>query len=403
MRSRTALVDLFSTFVQFTDDRFAGWIADPRLVRSMRRSLANHPTDLDKQPSPELFWALYWCRYWQQQSNMLTMGHLSAYLQEPCYWVARTLAIQHSALVNLPDYFQIAIANLPKILKGYDSSQSATLKTYASLCFRNTIRDALRQQGEADQRSDWGLLRKVSQKRLREALTTAGLPPKTIEACTLAWTAFKTLWASVDGPETRQLRSPDRTTWKAIAQFYNEQAPALDLPSASSVELEQWLTSSAKRLRSYLHPSLTSLNVQKGEEGKGEYQDDLPDPELPPMDTLVQAEERQERTDRQSQLSQVLNSAIANLEPNAQELLAVYYGQSLTQQQIATRLGMKQYTVSRRLSSVREGLLLALAHWSEAQLHTKPTSAVMNSMGVALEEWLQAHYQTGDRSSMDET
>lgn len=400
MRTRTALLDLFSTFLVFADDCFAGWTPDPRLVRSMKRSLSHQSTaENEHQWSPELFWSLYWCRCWQHQPNPLATGHLSAYLQEPCYWVARTIATQSSTLAQLADYFQIAIANVPKIVNGYDSTQPATLKTYASLCFRNTIRDTLRQQGEADQRSDWGLLRKVSQKRLREALVAAGLSATTVNVYVLAWTGFKALWTSGESPGTRQLAAPDASTWAAIAQFYNGQSQSLDLPPASPADLEKGLILAAKHLRTYLHPTSTSLNAQKGDDEKGEYQDDLASPDLPPLELLVQSEELRERTEQRSQLSDVLSGAIAALDSTAQELLSVYYGQSLTQQQIAARLDMKQYTVSRRLSSIRESLLLALARWSESQLHKPPTSAVLNTMGVALEEWLQAHYQPGDRSN----
>ncbi|NJL50040.1 MAG: hypothetical protein HC929_24910, partial [Leptolyngbyaceae cyanobacterium SM2_5_2] len=58
----------------------------------------------------------------------------------------------------------------PNVLNRYSPDQGASLKTYASLSFGNTIRDTLRQRQDANSRTDWGLLRKVSQKQLVEAL-----------------------------------------------------------------------------------------------------------------------------------------------------------------------------------------------------------------------------------------
>ena len=70
----------------------------------------------------------------------------------------------------------------------------------------------------------------------------------------------------------------------------------------------------------------------------------------------------------------------------------MYYGQELTQQQIAEQLAVKQYTVSRRLTKSRESLLLALASWSKETLHISLTSDVLNYISTVLEEWLKVYY-----------
>ncbi len=423
MIARHTIPEMFSTFVQFTDDRFSCWLVDGRLRRNVSRCLSQVAlSDIGKEAgeTSESFWVLYWHKRWQQvaeplsneplSNEPLSTGHLAAYLQESCYWVAqqgmRNLASSQSQFpIPLSDCFQIAIAELPKILKDYNSNQGASLKTYASLCFRNAIRDRLRQQRMADSRTDWGLLRKLSQRRLGELLQMAGFAAGEIDRYQLAWTCFKTYCAPRETPTARQLAAPDRATWAAIAQLYNSQRHHLaDVPpEAPPEDLEQWLKFTAKQARSALYPNLTSLNLESGGEGGGELQDTLTDGQADsPMAVLLLAEEWQERQGRQAQVSDLLTKALAQLQLEVQTLLQLYYGEELTQQQIAAQLETKQYTISRRLSSAKSTLLLDLAQWSQEALHISLTSTAVKDMSVVLEEWLQAHYRKARRQSPED-
>jgi DNA-binding transcriptional regulator LsrR (DeoR family) len=104
------------------------------------------------------------------------------------------------------------------------------------------------------------------------------------------------------------------------------------------------------------------------------------------------AEEIQERQDQRQQLSSLLVNAIQQLDPESRQLIQLYYQEGLTQQQMADRMQMKQYTVSRRLTRVRESLLTILANWSQTTLHITPSSDLLTHTSTALEEWLQSHY-----------
>lgn len=393
MKPRQYTIEIFSTFIQLADDLFDRWITDSLLQRSMQRSL-KQVGEVDNADSSEYFWVLYWHRLWKTNPESLANGHLSAYLQESCYWVAQRVVTQLTSMqYKFSDCFQIAIANLPIVLKGYNPSQGASLKTYASLVFNNTLRDTLRQQREAGSRTDWGLLRKISQKQLVESLQAAGFSEKSIASYRLAWTCFKTFCAPSETPGTRQLSQPDRSTWTAITQLYNNQRlrqnPALET-EAMPENLERWLKDCAKQIRGYLYPAITSLNVNKSESNSGEILDDLPDiSDTSPMTNLIIQEEVQERQTRQTEINAVLTIALEKLDPQVQRLLHLYYSEKLTQQQIAAQLEVKQYTVSRRLSSTKETLLLALAKWSQETLHISLTSPAVRDMGVVLEEWLQ--------------
>lgn len=394
MQPRHRVLELFSTFIAFEDDRFQQWLTAPALRRNLQRQMA-HADTVEGDRASQDFWVLYWHRLWEaeQQSaaQRFALGHLTAYLQEACYWVSHRTARQLKGIqYGVADCFQMAIATVPTLLKGYSRDQGASLATYAKLCFGNTIRDVLRQQREVTSRSDWGLLRKASQKQVKEALQAAGLGPEQVTAYRIAWMAYKTCWAGQTAA-TRQLAAPDTETWAAIANQYNGQM-ASDSGSKREIVtadiLEQWLKATTKALRQFLQPDMVSLNVPKFGDG-GEWQDDLPASDATPWTELMQAEAIQERQQQRAQLSERLRAAIAELSSQDRELLMLYYCQGSTQQQIADRLRIKQYSVSRRLSRVKESLLRNLVTWSRETLHISPTSPAIQQMSLVLEEWLQ--------------
>jgi RNA polymerase sigma factor (sigma-70 family) len=398
MQPRRTFLELFSTFIGFENDRFQQWLTEPALRRNLQRQASNGDAG-EANPSNQDFWVFYWHQVWtseqQKASKKFAVGHLTAYLQEACYWVAHRTARQAKGVqYGVADCFQVAIATVPTLLKGYSPDQGASLATYARLCFSNTIRDTLRQQREVTSRSDWGLLRKASQKQVKEALQTAGLSPEQTDAYRLAWMAYKTCWAGQTAA-TRQLAAPDQETWEAIADTYNRQIASETGTNAEQVTaatIEQWLKDTAKALRRLLHPNVVSLNVPKFEDG-GEWQDDLPDGDATPWVELIQTEEIQERQQQRAQVNERLRQALTELKPQDRELLFLYYSQGSTQQQIADQLQIKQYSVSRRLSRVKETLLLNLAIWSQEALHSSPTSPALNQMSLVLEEWLQQHFK----------
>lgn len=388
MRSRQSITDLFSTFVQFKADSFGGWATDPRLRRSIQAHLAER-----SKADTETDWAIYWHKIWQQHSDQkIAFGHLSAYLQESCYWSAcRALPYLSQSRYRLSDCFQAAIAEVPKILKARDPNCPGSLRNYASQAFSNIIRDFLRQSREIDLCSDWGLLLKVSRKQLVEALQRAGMNADEIDRWVLAWSCFESIYLPTKSPKLRQLPAPNRETWDAIATRYNQQHHQLSSPgSAVTAEvIQKWLTTCVKRVRSYRYPVVSSLNAPKFGQDTREVQDDLANPDEESLLTeLISQEELQERQTQRSQLNQVLEEAITKLDRTSQELLQLYYQQNLTQQEIAKRLSIQQYAVSRKLSKTRETLLLALLRWSQDTLHITPVSDVGKQISAELEDWL---------------
>ncbi len=394
MRPRQGITELFATFLQLDADRVIGWAVDGKL----RRNIVNSQARLPQPEDSENFWVYYWYKAWQKEPDSLAKGHLSAYLQEVCHWAARkTIAgISSSTQFTLSDCFQMAILRVDKVLKGFKPDMGFNLKNYGSAIFSSELKEMLRQQQEIDICTNWRLLRKLTQKRLIESLENAGLSAQTIESYVLAWKSYQALYAPQQATGTRKLPKPDEGTWNAIAQFYNsERHTQLSQPGKeyNGETMEKWLVACAKAVRSYLYPNFSSINATTGDGDGGEFQDILPQLRQESLMTeFVVQEEVLERQSQQSQISSFLISALSELDEEGQNIIQLYYSRSLTQQQIAKELDIKQYTVSRRLTKSKDTLLLKFANWSKETLHISLNSSVLNYISTVLEEWLQTHY-----------
>lgn len=387
MRPRQQITELFSTFLQFEADHFDRWITDARLRRRMQQLQAAEAF------SAERFWVVYWHKRWQEQPQPADL-HLAAYLQESCYWAAQQTVRKFADLqYRLSDCFQIAIAEVNTILKGFNTERGASLKTYASMAFGSVLRDALRQRQIVDLCSNWTLLRRVSKKRLLEALKSGGVTESTMPQYHLAWVCFKTLYV----PATPAERFPklDSTFWERAADLYNTERQQLIPPgnATNAATLERWLTQTADWIRGYLYPAVGSLNTPKFGEDTTEVQDTLAaEGGDSLLSQLVAEEEISERTNQQTQLNQALSDAITKLDSQSQQILRLYYQQGMTQQQIMRELALSQASVSRRLSKARENLLGATVQWSQS-LNIVVNPALIKEMSTALDEWLNLRYQ----------
>jgi RNA polymerase sigma factor (sigma-70 family) len=376
MHPRKNLIETFSSFIQFDGDRFHSWAIDGKLRRSMQAVVAKSPED-----TAENIWAIYWYRIWlSREIPDLVRGHLSAYLQESCFWSAsKTAGTFSNTQYKLPDCFQIAIAQLEHILKSFNPNQGSTLKNYASAVFGTVIRETLRQRHEIDICTTWGILRKVSQKRLVEALEAAGLSADAVEL----------LYSPNPNNTTRKLSRPDDSTWNAIALSYNSQTKG----TTNSQTIENLLLNAAKATRQYLYPTVTSINATVGSGDTYEILDNIPSNEQESLLTeIIAAEEQENHNSQLTVMQQILIETINQLEPPAQQILQLYYAQGETQQNIAKILEIPQYTISRRLTKVRENLLKTLIQWSQEKLHISITPDLLKNTNAIMEEWLQAYY-----------
>lgn len=394
MQPRQGIVKIFSTFIQFEGDRFDRWVREPHLHHSMSKLIERSAS----RNASEKFWVIYWHKIWQNEPLGIAKNHLSAYLQEVCFWSAsKTITGFTNIQYTVADCFQIAMGGIDKILKGFAAHQGYNLKNYASVTFCNTIREILRQRREIDICSDWGLLRKLSQKRLEQSLQNIGLSTDTIEQYVLAWNCWKALYAPNRKSSTRRLTKPSSETWLAIAQMYARERLAQGVPATSQISpktLESWLLTCVKAARAYLYPNVVSLNQPRPGYDSEEIMDSLSeDLDNSLLTEMIESEELQNREGQQAQISKVLIAVIKSFKPDEQKLLELYYARQLTQGSIAQELGTQQYSISRKLARLRKLLLKSLAQWSQENLHISLTSGVLQDMSSILEEWLAGYYQ----------
>ena len=390
MRPRTDILDIFSTFIQFEGDQFDTWISAPRLAQSMRQQLLRSP----RADRSEKVWVLYWYRL--RQHDPRAVEHLWAYLQEPCYWAADRVTRRFPMVqYSLADGFQVAIAHVDRILRGYNPDHGSDLKAYARTAFGNCIRDQLRQRQEINISSDWGLLRRLSQTQLNNSLLSVGYLHT--ESSILIWKCFKAICTPEPGRLARGLQPPNEEQLTAIANRYNQQRHTLSSDSddrGTDMDTKQillTLTQLASTARAYLTPSVISLNQPQYDDSGEEHLDTL-FTDSGPMDQLLADEAYGEQQRRVQQIGAILANEVAKLDVSNQTLLILYYRQTLTQSEIANQLNIRQYQVSRKLGRIRQQLLLSVITWSHTTLHIPPQTTVLANVGDVIHEWLQCHY-----------
>jgi RNA polymerase sigma factor (sigma-70 family) len=314
----------------------------------------------------------------------LARNHLSAYLQEPCYWVAQDMTRRHqTSQFSLADYFQIANGEIHRVLKSFQLDRSNNLKTYAKLVLTSSIRDLLRQCQAADICSNWALLRKISKKRVGEVLHDRGLVEPTLSQYRLAWFCFKTIYVPAD-TKGQQLPPPSQRVWEEIAGFYVRQASGG--VALSAAEIETCLMQLAQWTRSYLYPPIDSLNRPKPE--AGEILDDLVDPiDESLLDRSIAIAENEQREIHRSQLQATLDRALNDLKPELHEIFQLCYRDGLSQQELADRFTVSQPTISRRIKQAEAQLLAALVQWTESQLNKFPDPNELKIISAYLKEW----------------
>ncbi|MEL7354420.1 MAG: sigma-70 family RNA polymerase sigma factor [Cyanobacteria bacterium P01_A01_bin.116] len=395
MRSRHDVTEIFSTYIRFDADRFAGWLLDSRLQRSMKKTAGLAAIE---QASKNV-WALYWHKQWQSGPNHLAAMHLLAYLQEAGYWAAHSYAdrFQHKTQeFALSDCFQVATAKLQSVLEQFQLARGTTLESFAKRFFKSTIANQLRLANAINVCSDWSFLRRLTKVKLTETLENRALSPHEIEQYLLVWKCFKRLYAPQRQQGISRLTKPAPETLSAIAALYNKERTSQLTATASTIDeatVSQWLDNCIQWGRQYLYPTVGSLDVPKPGYSSGNLQDDLPgDQVVSLVEGLIATEALHQRQQQQQQLGMAMNEAIKTLKEPGETLLQLSYQQSLKQREIADRLGIKQYAVCRKLNKARSDLLKSLLQWSQNVLNVTPTPERIEHMEILIEEWLEEQY-----------
>jgi RNA polymerase sigma factor (sigma-70 family) len=400
MHPRTEVREMFSTFVKFNSNgRFLNWISSIKLRRSMEKSWEQY---IPANNSPE-FWASYWYEFWLNRSSNLAKDHIYAYLQEPCYQAAEKFWYKYH--IKFPDYktedyFQIAISHVDRFLPKINPN-IFNIKNYAKTIFSNAITDKMRRANKSVGHSDWSLLINTSETAFRNSLQTFGYLTVPIDSYLLAWDCFKEIYASDRTQINKQLAAPNREIWQQISQLYNQLRQPTDAESNANA-IAQWMQSAARAIRQSLAPPITSLNQVIGDEDGRELQDCLPS-------NNEEETEQSINPDATDQINILLINVLQEIDKKAQEvptnkkaetaqeilkILPLFYQQSLSETEIGKLLGIKQYTVSRRLKVVKENMLLSLSEWAKSTLQISIDSHTINYINHLIEDWLDRYFAT---------
>ncbi|KOP27411.1 hypothetical protein AMR41_05285 [Hapalosiphon sp. MRB220] len=383
MKKREDIIKKFSTFLSFGNPGSDGnpiWLTDPELERRMR-SLVESEIGANEE-----FWAQYFLKVIREKStqedteiqggqkgmrnfsrpphdrvipsSLVADKHLSAYLQEACLWASqksyqRFKYLQHK--YPLEEFFQIANAAANpagKLLKNFNFEHPLTnIEGYAKTAIIRLISNTIYQHDLEAKRgkfSDYGLLKDVSAKELREALLYQGISQKKLDSYCLVWQCFDKIYQPARCQGGRSLEPPHQHNLQEIADCYNQKIKKLDFSTTtiSSEKVQQILSICVRAARDYRTKRFLPLE---------EYEN-ISDPIPTPWDNLIQKEAWE-------QVQSIVSNLFVSVPEAGQTILKLWQGLNLTQTEIAIILKtkypdlQKQYQVARQSSRYIRNIL----------------------------------------------
>jgi len=261
---------------------------------------------------------------------------LVAYLQKIGWYAARNFYRQRIDLspslkqrYPLEECAQIAnleVSQPTKLLKRFDFKYKNTIKTYANARIFGVVKNKIDQdnlQARTKSFSDYGLLRHIRKKELREALTFTG--NGNIQSLCLVVQCYQEIYQPRQISSNR-LPPPTQEQLQAIADRYNQLGlgPQFNLSaSATGESIQDWLITAAQAVRDY-----RSKSVDYSTEDVGERENDLPDS----IDALIQTEER-------ANLKVAFTQAFYGLPKPVQNSFKLWLGLGFTQEDVARVFG----------------------------------------------------------------
>jgi hypothetical protein len=421
MKKREDIVEKFSTFLSFGNTNTARnliWHTDPELERYIKHLVKSEP-EANKE-----FWARYFLKILTEvsdsqsteaenkkdtqtpiqstldkfsvsPSSSIAGRHLSAYLQEACLWASQKSYQRFKFLRHkypLEEYFQIAnsAANPPaKLFKNFNLEHPQTnVEGYAKTALLRFVNNTIyRQDIEAkrDKFSDYGLLKNLSNKELREALTYQGINNNQIPSYCLVWQCLDEIYQPNQSLVSRNFKDPSETQLTQITFRYNQRQNQLNYSTETSVEkIQDMLSICIQAARNYRTKRFSSLE---------EY-DTIYDFIPSPWDTLLQEEASE-------QVQALIYQLFSNMPEAGQIILELLLGLNLTQIEIAAVLKrkypelQKQYQVARHLARYNKNLLKDLANqWQKIDPEIclnddKDIERIKDAMGECLQSLCQ--------------
>jgi RNA polymerase sigma factor (sigma-70 family) len=400
MIRRQPLIEQFSTFILWNENNcFSSWRSDPRLKRNMSNQLEQHPTLTAHQ------WITFWQKKWQDSTDrdLTVPAHLYAYLQEPCHQAALNIwqtHQNHSKEYTIPDYFHFGVLKFDKLISDFNPRLNPDLGKHAFHLLKWRITDTLRERHKIWGYTAWGLLLYRSKTCVKNALIRYGISGDLLENCLLAWECYVETYKTTKNKRDGSLQKPTDNDWLKIAVAYNSVSGVQkDIP-----DLIEWLAYCGKAVTRYISLPSTSGSTPLGD-GKNDLESSLKDEsqlELLESDGPKSVDYQQLHQKicfwLEAELER-LDIVKARLNPNAKQMLELYYRQGIKQTDIAQQLGVNQATVARNLHKIKELLTNQFLKWAPDNLNISLKSNDIEVTSKALETWMQYYYdQTNNKA-----
>jgi RNA polymerase sigma factor (sigma-70 family) len=275
--------------------------------------------------------------------------HLSAYLDEVCYWQALKIydqLQQYNYNLEKNEIFLIAraVAAHPEKFNKYDPSK-ASLKTFAGKVIHGKVLDQLRKGREKEKYSPTGLLRNITRTELKNSLSQAISHSSEIERCLLAWQCFNEIYVPTRQQGNRTLEPPSNEQLEDIAQLYERRSSA----TITSNRIEELLDTCVQAIRQASLITIESLDVidiEKHWENT----------------TKNHTTDEGEYLELHQQIQEVLVNKFLSFPDNFQKMLELKFGLNITQQEVADYFLNIHYTnVGKKVKKYIKELSLAFS------------------------------------------
>ena len=365
------IVEKFSTFIKVDDSNLDSRRRqhNPKLGRSVRQILESHPEITTEQDL-----ANYLLKFVLKNQHLLRLilekkdgncqqlepkeqellnarRHLSAYLDETCYWQALKIydkLQRYNYNLEKKEIFLMAraVAANPEYFDKYNP-RKASLKTFAGMVIHGKVLDALRKGREKEKYSPTGLLRNISKKELKSCLNQAISNSSEIEPYLLAWQCFNEIYKPTIQKGNKKLELPSNEQLNDIAKLYEKRG--LNKEKITSEEIKQLLNTCVQAIiqaNITTIRSLDAIDLEQNWENVSNY--DIRD--------------EGEYLELQQQMQEVLVDEFLSFPDDIQKMLELMFGLNITQKEEADYFLMIHYTnVGRRVKKYRKKLSLALS------------------------------------------
>jgi len=339
--------------------------------------------------------------------------HLSAYLEKPCFWLARGELYQQLRPLKYTrlDCFQEArkVASQPiNIYQKYNFKDRNTM-TWGELQIKNKVKNTAYRGREFCNYATWSAPKYLSEKMLIEALKVklGTKAKKEIESYVLARKSYNEIYCSSQPKKIQgRLPEPNQAQWEKIKEYYNfrcsEYNKKLSADGCDRLELitnfqaiKDKILTCIKAARDYI------CNV----EGTVESIDKISDEIMAGNQyetTTFNHKEKEIETEKQQQMVSICLSEFAKLPLESQKIMQLHYGLDISQTEMKEIFGLQQYQISRKIQRSEQKLLKALVKWSDANLGITLDEGIIKEKNQVFKEWLSDYFKQQFEAALEE-